>query len=76
MTLPLVIVGPSAIAAIPPASADVADKLIRALRHGDVALILTRRKLTALIQLLDQNWTMPEEFEILQDLKKLRDGTR
>ena len=75
MTLPLATIAPSTVATSPPAS-DVADKLIRALQHGDVALILTRRKLDALIALTTHLWQTQEQFEILQDLRKLRDETR
>ena len=75
MTLPLTIVGPGTVATPPPA-ADVADRLIRALQHGDVALVLTRRKLDALIALTTHLWQTQEQFEILQDLRKLRDETR
>lgn len=62
--------------AAPSSAEDVAAKLIRALQNGDVAVVLTKSKLGSLIQLLDKNWTTPEEFEIFTDLKKLRDETR
>jgi hypothetical protein len=55
---------------------DVAAKLIRALQHGDVALVLTRSKLKALIDMVEMTWCVDADFEILQDLKKLRDETR
>jgi hypothetical protein len=59
-----------------PPRRDVAAELIRALQNGDVALILTKSKLHALIQMLDGNWVTQEEFEILTDLQKLRDTTK
>ena len=61
---------------VKPSAEDTAAKLIRALQNGDVAMVLTRRKLDVLIALLDSKWTTEEEFEVLQDLKKLRDATR
>ena len=57
---------------VKPSAEAVADKSIRALQDGDVALVLTRRKLDALILALDTAWSTQDELDILNDLRKLK----
>lgn len=57
-----------------PSAEDVADRPIRALQNGDVAVVLTRRQLDLLIDKMTHLWESDEEFKLLQDLKKLRDA--
>jgi hypothetical protein len=62
------------VTAAPPAQS-VADRLIRALQNGDVAVVLTRRRLDALIALCERSWNSETEFELWIELKNLRDTT-
>lgn len=59
--------------AVIPSPESVADKLLKALQHGDVAVVLTRHRLERLIAMCDKSWTTQEDFEIYKELKNLRD---
>ncbi len=59
-----------------PSAESTADKLIRALQDGDVALVLARERLDLLIVLVEAGWKSQDQFDLLQELKNLRDTTR
>ena len=59
-----------------PSAEDVATRLIRALQNSDVAVVLTRSQLERLIQMVEPEWITDEDFEILKNLKKLREAHR
>ena len=59
-------------AVIPPPES-VADKLIKALQHGDVAVVLTRPRLDRLVFMCENAWITQADFDIYKELKNLRD---
>lgn len=59
--------------AVIPSPQSVAEKLIRALQHGDVAVVLTRPRIDRLITMCENAWITQEDFDLCQELKNLRD---